>query len=121
MSDLRECAVFVCIFPRQSRKLGLVGAAELARWKAQPWNSWYERIIRGETFDETAPMLLRRAVRGESPARWYIEDGSGRAVAFVKNQHIFDPSRTLAVGYLGRKSDPHSSFMQEKFPELLCR
>ena len=65
-------------------------------------------------------MLLRPAVSGESPACWYIEDGSGRAIAFLKNQHIFRPSQTLAIGYLGRKSDPLSSFMREKFRELLC-
>jgi hypothetical protein len=66
-------------------------------------------------------MLLRPAVSQEFPARWYIEDGSGRAVAFVANQHIFDPSHPLAIGYLGRKPDPQSTFMQEKFRELLCR
>jgi hypothetical protein len=120
MSDLRECAVDVKIFPGQSRKLGLVGAGELVGWKLKCDNSWYEGIARGRTFDETAPMLLRPAVSVEFPARWYIEDGSGRAIAFVANQHIFDPSQTLAIGYLGSQPDPRSSFMQEKFRELLC-
>lgn len=119
MSDLRECAVDVAIFPGQSRRLGLVGAGELARWRPDRDAPWYEGITRGQTLDEAAPMLLRPAVSGESPARWYVEDGSGRAIAFVANQHIFDPSQILAIGYLGRKPDPHSSFMQEKFPELL--
>jgi hypothetical protein len=121
MSDLRECAVDVKIFPGQSRKLGLVGAGELVGWKLKCDNPWYEGIAGGRTFDETAPMLLRPAVSGEFPARWYIEDGSGRAIAFVANQHIFDPSQTLALGYLGRQPDPRSSFMQEEFRELLCR
>jgi hypothetical protein len=121
MSDFRECAVHSDIFPGQSRKLGLVGAGELLGWKLRCDKPWYEGISRGETLNEAAPMLLRPAVSGEFPARWYIEDGSGRATAFVANQQIFDPSRTLAIGYLGRKPDPNSSFMREKFPELLQR
>jgi len=67
---------------------------------------------------ETEPMLRRPAVSGESPACWYIEDGSGRAIAFVKNRHIFHASQTLAIGYLGWVPDTQSSFMQETFPEL---
>jgi hypothetical protein len=119
MSDLRECAVDAGIFPRQSRKLGLIAGGELDGWKLKCDKSWFEPIARGQTLDENAPMLLRPAVSGESPACWYVEDGSGRAVAFVGNQHIFDQSQTLAIGYLGRKPDPESSFMREKFPELL--
>jgi len=119
LSSLGECAVDTSIFPGQSRKLGLVGAGELICWKLKCDKSWYGGIARGRTLDETAPMLLRPAVRGESPASWYIEDGSGRAIAFIANQHIFDPSRTVAIGYLGCRPDLHSSFMQQKFPELL--
>jgi hypothetical protein len=121
MSDLRECAVDVNIFPSQSRKLGLIGAEELVTWKLNCHNAWYDGIAGGRTLDETAPMLLRPAVRGEFPATWYIEDGSGRAIAFVANQHIFNSSQTLATGYLGRNPDTKSAFMREKFPELFCR
>ena len=64
-------------------------------------------------------MILRPAVPIEFPARWYVEDGSGRAVAFVANQAVFGPSQILARGYLGREPDVSSSFMQEKFRELL--
>ncbi len=121
MSILRECAVHVEIFPGRSRKLGLVGAGELLRWKLECDKPWYEGIARGETLGEAAPMLLRPAVSGEFPASWYIEDGSGRATAFVANQQVFGPSRTLAIGYLGRKPDPNSTFMRKKFSELLER
>jgi hypothetical protein len=121
ISVLRECAVHVEIFPGQSRKLGLVGANELLGWTLKCDKPWYEGIASGETLDEAAPMLLRPAVSGESPAHWYIEDGSGRATAFVANQRIFDPSQTLAIGYLGCKPDPNSSFMRKRFRELLER
>jgi hypothetical protein len=120
VSDLRECAVDIRIVSGQSRRLGSVGAGELATWTPDRPAIWCKVIAGGHTFDETAPMLLRPAVSGESPACWYIEDGSGRAIAFLKNQHTFSPSQTLAIGYLGRKPDPHSSFMQKEFRELLC-
>ena len=122
ISDLRECAVDVTIFPQKPRKLGLLeDAGELVGWKPERANHWYEGITKGQTFDESASLLLRPAVSGESPASWYIEDGSGRAVAFVANQHIYNRSQVLAIGYLGRQPDPSSSFMREKFRELLCR
>jgi hypothetical protein len=122
MSVLRECGVHDKIFPGKPRSLGLLASAgELVGWKPDRKTIWYEGISKGQTFDGTAPMLLRPAVRGESPARWYVEDGSGRATAFIANQQIFDPSRTLAIGYLGRKPDPNSSFMRDKFWELLER
>jgi len=121
MSDLHECAVDVNIFPRRSRSLGLVDADEMARWRPDRCARWYGGITEGQALDETAPLLLRPAVRGENPARWYVEDGSGRAIAFVANQHIFHSLQTLAIGYLGREPDPNSSFMREKFRELLCR
>jgi hypothetical protein len=119
MSDLRECAVDVSIFSGQSRSLGLVSASGFSDWKRGRDNRWYEPIARGLALGEAAPILLRPAVNRESPARWYIEDGSGRSVAFVANQHLFDPLQTLAIGFLGRTPDPRSSFMQKEFLELL--
>jgi hypothetical protein len=125
MSDLRECAVFADIFPGQPRQLGLVRLHDwdhklLQYLKGSPRPSWYGRIKKGEVLDETAPLMLRPAVRGEFPARWYIEDGSGRAITFLANHALFaDTSQTLALGYLGPEPDPCSSFMQRKFPDLL--
>lgn len=120
ISDLRECAVVDRIFPGQSRKLGLVErTGGLADWRPNRQAPWYEDIVRGRTFDETAPLMLRPAVKGEEPASWYIEDGSGRAIAFLANQILFAPSRALSVGYLGREPDPLSSFMRQHFTELL--
>jgi hypothetical protein len=128
MSDLRECAVEVSIFSEQvHRKLGLIErdgwlvdweSKFLSHLKDRPVPSWYDKIKKGEILGETAPFMLRPAVRGEFPARWYIEDGSGRAITFVANAHEsrLGPSQALAIGYLGRKLDPRSSFMQEHFP-----
>jgi hypothetical protein len=129
MSDLRECAVEIGIFSEQvHRKLGLIeGDGRLVYWeskfvqyhKDRDRPLWYDNIKKGDILDLTAPFMLRPAVNGESPARWYIEDGSGRVITFVANQSVFDRSQTLAIGYLGRELDPRSSFMQKHFPEPL--
>jgi hypothetical protein len=130
ITDLRDCAVAVDIFPGQPRKLGLVGG--LVDWESKFLRhlakkgscvpTWYEKIKSGEALDETAPLILRPALSGESPAVWYVEDGSGRAITFLANQIRFGASKTLAFGYLGRQPDPRSSFMQQgPFVELLRR
>jgi hypothetical protein len=81
--------------------------------------SWYDHIKHGEVLDESAPFLLRPVVFGERPAKWYVEDGSGRAVTFVANAEAFAPLGTVAIGYLGTIPDPNSTFMRTHFPELL--
>lgn len=117
--DLRECAVVASIFPGQPRKLGYIErAGGLVGWKPDRERAWYGEICSGRTLDAAAPMVLRPAVKGEAPASWYIEDGSGRATAFVANQILFLPSQTLAIGYLGRQPDLRSPFMQRNFREL---
>jgi len=120
ISVIRDCAVFADIFPRQSRKLGLIERdGQLRGWRPKPERAWYRDVVNGLAFDDTAPFLLRPALRSEWPASWYIEDGSGRAVALVANQDRFS-SQAVAIGYLGRKPDPNSRFMRrEPFRELL--
>jgi hypothetical protein len=116
LEDLIDCAVDASIFPGHSRKLGSVPHDQLT--KCRP-GKWYESIAQGRPLGENVPMLLRPAVRSESPAKWYIEDGSGRAITFLANRELFHPSQALAIGYLGRTPDQHSTFMQQKFQELL--
>lgn len=117
---LRDCAVFADIFPRQSRKLGLIERdGQLRAWRPKPERAWYRDVVNGHAFDDSAPFLLRPALKSEWPASWYIEDGSGRAVALVADQHKF-ASQVVGIGYLGRKPDPNSGFMRrEPFRELL--
>jgi len=120
MEDLRACAVDGAVFPRGPRPLGLIERAGLlTNWKPDRDTEWYAKIVRGETLDETAPLILRPAVNCERPASWYIEDGSGRAIALLQNQFRFDARAVLAVGYLGHEPDHHSSFMKTQFHELL--
>jgi hypothetical protein len=115
LSDLRDCAVEVHIFPEQSRKLGLVeGAGCLLNWKPNRDTSWYPRICRGEALDETEPLILRQALPSESPARFYVEDGSGRAIALLQNHERFAPAQVLAIAFLGRERDRSSTFGRRK-------
>jgi hypothetical protein len=70
MSDLRECAVLGNIFPSRSRMLGLIElSGALVDWRPDRPTSWHDRIVGGQTFDETAPLMLRPAVKREFPAR----------------------------------------------------
>jgi hypothetical protein len=117
---LRDCAVFADIFPGQSRKLGFVErAGRLTGWTPKPERTWYRDVVDGRVFDDAAPFLLRPSLKSERPASWYIEDGSGRAVALVANHDRFS-SQAVAIGYLGRNPDPNSGFMRrEPFRELL--
>jgi len=66
-------------------------------------------------------VILRPALSAEAPAAWYVEDGSGRAIALLKNRAAFDRSgEFFAIGYLGVEPDQGSSFMREPpFQELL--
>jgi hypothetical protein len=131
MSDLRECAVEERIFSGQPhRQLKLIELnGGLVDWELKlfqhlgnrPVPPWYATIKKGGILDETAPFLLRPAVKGECPARWYIEDGSGRAATFLANESIFDLSQTLAIGYLGHELDLRSSFMHRHYAELCAR
>jgi hypothetical protein len=127
--DFRECAVVVGIFSGQfHRQFGLIEQnGGLVNWEEKIFQhlgsrqppSWYEYIKRGGVLGESAPFLLRPAVFGERPARWYVEDGSGRAVTFVANAKAFMHSDTVAIGYLGTQPDSNSSFMRTRFTELL--
>lgn len=127
--DFRECAVKGGIFAGQMhRQLGLIEQnGGLANWEDKLFRhlgnrqvpSWYDHIKHGEVLADSAPFLLRPPVSCESPARWYVEDGSGRAVTFVANSKSFAPLETVATGFLGTVLDANSTFMRTHFAELL--
>jgi hypothetical protein len=100
LSDLRECAVLDRIFPGQLRKLGDIEQTGcVLDWKSRrDCNSkdpaWYVPICSGRALDETEPLILRPAVESEKPARFYVEDGSGRAIALLQNHTRFRPLRS---------------------------
>lgn len=127
--DFRECAVVGGIFAGQMhRQLGLIEQnGGLANWEEKLFQhlgnrqapSWFDYIKHGGVLADSAPFLLRPSVSSERPARWYVEDGSGRAVTFVANAKAFAPLETVATGFLGTVPDAGSTFMRTHFAELL--
>ena len=121
--DLSQCAVVVDIdiFPGRSRALGEADKAALEKWTPEPEPAWYGHIVLGQPLRPSDPLILRPALTGEPGAKWYVEDGSGRAVALVKFARLFSPLNVVATAYLGVIPDPDSRFMKKSpFNELLC-
>jgi hypothetical protein len=62
-------------------------------------------------------LIVRPSVRSEEPAKWYIEDGSGRALALLQRILRYGESGRTAWVYLGREPDERSTFIASR-PEL---
>jgi hypothetical protein len=120
IQDLEQCAVYVGILRGQPRALGQIHKAALENWTPDRETTWYDAIARGQPLESSAPLILRPALTAEKPAQWYVEDGSERAVAFVKYARLFSPSNVVAIAYLGIVPDHDSTFMNKNpFNELL--
>ena len=65
-------------------------------------------------------MILRPSVKSEYPAKWYIEDGSGRALCLCRRMLRHAEPWRVAYGYLGVIPDEKSNFMRSH-PELAGR
>ncbi len=63
-------------------------------------------------------LILRPAIATERPAKWYIEDGSGRILALLQRMLIHQEFWRIAWAYIGTIPDDGSHFIQEH-PELL--
>jgi hypothetical protein len=122
LDDLRQCAVHNVINEKLGTRMRMLGDLDargfLEEWQPPSERAWHLNIASGKIPDEGGPFLLRPAVQSEFLAKWYVEDGSGRATAFVKYGSRFDPSGVLATAFLGSIIDPRSKFMLEHFPEL---
>lgn len=119
IGDLRRCAVVNHAIPGTQRCLGrLEGTSELRSWLPNRGTNWYERLSAGGALTPEEPLLLRRSVQCEAPADWYLEDGSGRALAIIKAaRHSVDS--VVGYAYVGNVPDFMSTFMQREFPGLL--
>jgi hypothetical protein len=127
--DLLNCAVVNDMFrdfhspsehlPRVLNKL--IHHPVFRQWKPDRPTEWYEWLESGKPFPDDWPLILRPAVRSEAPAKWYIEDGSGRAVCFLRRLCNHPEENGTAVGYLGVEPDFGSKFMQQRFRELLIQ
>ena len=120
LDDLRECAIVAGVIPNHPPHLGkLESTLALRDWRPDRETDWYERLSLGAVLSQNAPLVLRLSVRSEHPAKWYIEDGSGRALAIMQaaSSHVAD--QVVAYGYIAENPDYASTFMQCRFSELL--
>jgi len=112
LDDLREGAVVNQAIPGYRRCLGqLEGTPELEAWRPDRSTYWYEPLSAGGVLQQDAPLVLRPSVRSELPARWYLEDASGRALAIMQ---------TAAAALLVRLSHTRMSPILQIMPARSC-
>ena len=86
--DIMDCAIVDHIFKGHPQALGrLVGRDLIETWRPQDDPEWWEPLSSGCDMPQEWALILRPAVANEHPARWYIEDGSGRAPALILSCH----------------------------------
>ena len=117
--ELANCAICNGIFPGVTRVLGQLTLSGLENWKPDRDVEWFEPLERGPDYPTEWPMILRPAVKSESPAMWYVEDGSGRAICFFRRLVRTADYTSRAFGYLGIAPDANSTFMKDNFRGLL--
>lgn len=120
--DLLKCAIVNHIFPGKSQVLSnLVSLPDFWSWRPDRQTEWYDRLNGGGHFSREWAVILRPAVSSERPAVWYIEDGGGRTVCFLRRLIRESDQTSVATGYLGEDPDSSSKFMARHFRELLSR
>lgn len=120
--DLLKCAIVNCIFPGEQQVLSsLVSLPKFWSWRPDRQTEWYGRLNGGGPFSREWALILRPAVSSERPAVWYIEDGGGRAICFLRRLIRENDQTSVACGYLGEDPDSSSEFMTSRYHELLSR
>jgi len=118
LTDFLECAIFNGIFPGQPQALCLlVLLGKVAGWSPDRSTEWLNPIRGGAELNAECPFILRPSVTSEAPAKWYIEDGSGRALAFLQRALSYRELDRTAWAYVGIEPDMRSSFIASR-PEL---
>lgn len=121
VSELRDCAIVADIFPNLPRVLGqLVNLELFENWKPDRHVEWLDSLRGDAPYPSEWPLILRPSVRSERPAKWYLEDGSGRGICFFRRLVRAGDDRSTAFGYLGSQPDSRSTFMRQNFSELLA-
>jgi hypothetical protein len=118
VADLLECAIVNHIFPMEPQVLDrLLLRGKLAEWFPIGNPVWWQQIGNGQELGGESPMILRRALPNEAPAKWYVEDGSGRALALIQRVLRYGEIARTAWAYLGDEPDERSRFMKDH-PDL---
>lgn len=117
VDELFQCAVEITIFntiapPGSSRALGSVDREFLKNAAPEGERQWWEPLSAGAEFTHEWALILRRALRNERPAKWYVEDGSGRVLALLRRVLKHNEPWRTAWAYLGVEPDEQAPFMQ---------
>ncbi|MGE3371994.1 MAG: hypothetical protein AB7O37_00570 [Vicinamibacteria bacterium] len=113
LSDLLSCAIVNTMFPGESQLLGhLLLQGKLAEWLPRGAPEWWPSLSSGAELTPEAALILRPRVHTERPAKWYIEDGSGRALALVQGALRHAETDRTAWAYVGVAPDKSSPFMK---------
>jgi len=110
IADLLQCSVVERLSRGvQARRLGdLLEMGFLDGWEPiSPNPRWHEVIRTGGALPPADALILRPAVPSES-ARYYVEDGSGRAAYLVSRRPT---SEVVAYAYIGFDPDPNSEWL----------
>lgn len=118
--DLLNCAIVnsIGIFKDLGQYLrNLSKMKEFQEWKPDRKADWYNPLSQGN-FNEHLSIILRPACGNEKEqgAKLYIEDGSGRAICYLRAILEFDKESEM-YGYVGFDPDPDSKFLQTNLCE----
>jgi hypothetical protein len=118
VADLLECAVVNHIFPGEPQTLSqLVLRGKLAEWLPTGNPEWWRLVGNGLDLGVESALIVREAVNNEAPAKWYVEDGSGRVLASLQRILRYGETRRTVWAYIGNEPDERSTFIKEH-PEL---
>jgi hypothetical protein len=118
VGDILESAIVDQIFPNEPQALGqLVLRGRVAEWLPNGAPEWWREIGNGSELGAESALILRPSVRSEGPAKWYIEDCSGRALAFLQRILRYGEHGRTAWAYLGNQPDERRAFIRSH-PEL---
>lgn len=117
-ADIADCAIVNHIFPGQPQALGRIDQTHIAKSKPNGNPEWWGALSSGSDIPREWALILRPTVASELPAKWYIEDGSGRALALFQRMLVNQELWRTAYAYLGIIPDEDSHFIQKR-PELL--
>lgn len=121
-NDLLNCAIVNSIFSGMSQRLGdLVGTKEFKEWEPNEKRDWYEPLSRG-CFQEKYAVIMRPACESEikQGAKYYVEDGSGRTICYLKSILRLD-SESEMTAYIGFDPDNDSIFLNEKLDKTFAK
>lgn len=89
---------------------GLVALrGNLAKWVPIGHPEWWGPITNGAGLDATSALIARPALKSESPARWYLEDGSGRSIALLQRILWYGETERTTWAYQHTRCWPNPS------------